>query len=175
MASLARRTLVFVATLLIAVACKPAEDASVDTATVVSPAPARDSSRPATQASVPEDTGPPDTPQVLALQADRKRRGVDFFGVGQEPGWMIEIDDGKRLYLLANYMEDTVDVVAPAPASDPAVPGKRVYRATSKAHTLVVTIEPRPCSDAMSAKRYPETVTVTLDGKTNGGCGRRIE
>ena len=126
-------------------------------------------------ATVVDDSGPPDTPQMLAQWADRKKRGVDFFGVGQEPGWMIEIDEGKRLYLLANYAEDTVDVVAPEAVVDPAVPGRRVYRASANSHTVEVTIEPRPCSDAMSGKRYAETVLFILDGKSYDGCGRRVE
>jgi uncharacterized membrane protein len=137
---------------------------------------ARDTAkRAAAQPYNPDDSGPPDTPQSLALWADRKKRGVDFFGVGQEPGWMIEIDEGTRLYLLANYAEDTVDVVAPAPAIDPAVPGRRVYRTEGDGHTVEVTIEPRPCSDAMSGKRYAETVLLTLDGKSYDGCGRRVQ
>lgn len=136
----------------------------------------RDSARvPVAQPYNPDDSGPADTPQILALWAERRKRGVDFFGVGQEPGWMIEIDEGKRLYLLANYAEDTVDVVAPAPVIDPAVPGRRVYRTEGKGHTVEVTIEPRPCSDAMSGKRYAETVLLTLDGKSYDGCGRKVD
>lgn len=137
---------------------------------------ARDSARgPAAEPYNPDDSGPPDTPQILALWADRKKRGVDFFGVGQEPGWMIEIDEGKRLYLLANYAEDTVDVVAPVPVVEPAVPGRRVYRTEGGGHTVEVTIEPRPCSDAMSGKRYAETVLLTLDGRSYDGCGRKVD
>jgi len=154
-------------------ACTAREQSPADSSPVKS---ARDTANlPVAEPYNPDDSGPPDTPQILAMWADRKRRGVDFYGVGQEPGWMIEIDEGKRLYLLANYAEDTVDVVAPAPITDPGAPDRRVYRTTGNGHTVEVTIEARICSDAMSGKRYAETVTLTLDGKPYDGCGRRVD
>ena len=156
-------------------ACTAREQPRADTTAFTLPPSIPDTSNVPASHPVADDTGPPDSPQWLSLMADRKRRGVDFFGVGQEPGWMIEIDEGKRLYLLANYMEDTVDVVAPPPVINPATPGARLYRVESKGHTLVVMIEPKACSDAMSGKRYPETVVINLDGKGNSGCGRKIE
>ena len=53
--------------------------------------------------------------------------------------------------------------------------GRRVYRTEGGGHTVEVTTEPRPCSDAMSGKRYAETVLLTLDGKSYDGCGRKID
>lgn len=169
-----RRILVALALLA---ACTVREDPPIDSSRVVAATlkAGSDTAAPVATPYNPDDSGPADTPQVLAMWEDRKRRGVDFFGVGQEPGWMIEIDEGKRLYLLANYAEDTVDVVAPAPVADPAIAGMRVYRTTANGHTLVVTIELRPCADAMSGKRYPETVMIALDGKVHDGCGREVK
>ena len=98
-------------------------------------------------------------------------RGIDFRAVGQEPGWYLEIDNGRSMHLVYDYAERTATTPLPAPV----VNGDETsYTAVTDAHRLAVVIEPRPCSDTMSGQRFPRTVTVTIDGKTLRGCGRPL-
>jgi len=96
-------------------------------------------------------------------------KGVDFRAVGQEPGWLLEIDDGAQMHLLYDYAEHEVTMPAPAPARAEAT---TTYDVATPAHRLRVVIEARPCADAMSGDASPATVVVVVDGRTLGGCGR---
>lgn len=100
-------------------------------------------------------------------------RGVDFRGIGQEPGWYVEIHDGERIDFVGDYGDRRASMPAPAPATDPA--GRITYDARSDAHRLRITIEHRECADGMSDERFTETVTVDLDGKRYEGCGRKTD
>ena len=98
-------------------------------------------------------------------------RGVDFRAIGQEPGWYLEIDDGRSMRLVSDYGER--NVVTPAPV---ATTDKERTTYTGKTSTLVVTVivEDRPCEDVMSGEPSPNTVRVTVEGRELRGCGRRL-
>jgi uncharacterized membrane protein len=103
---------------------------------------------------------------------DARRRGIDFRAIGQEPGWLLEIDVGKSMYLLADYGEKKVTTPAPAPTPDSI--GATTYDATAAGHRLTVVIRERACQDAMSGEEMTHEVTVTVDGKEYRGCGRQL-
>jgi uncharacterized membrane protein len=98
--------------------------------------------------------------------------GVDFRGIGQEPGWMIDIYRENRIVLLLDYGES----VAEFPLTEPQSPqdGATLYQARSGERTLTVTIRRAPCRDSMSGEAYPATVEVVIDGRSLSGCGRTI-
>jgi len=102
---------------------------------------------------------------------DARSRGVDFRAIGQEPGWIVEIDADKSIYVLADYGEKKLTAPASAPRDSADV---IIYEATIDAHDLTIRIQPLPCADAMSGERMTHTVTLTLDGKQYQGCGRRL-
>jgi hypothetical protein len=97
-------------------------------------------------------------------------RESDFRAVGQEPGWLLEIRDGKEIHLIADYGADTVVTPVPPGQTDSAT-GARTYHAVTEAHDLLVLIQPTACADAMSGESYETTVTITLDGRGYQGCG----
>ncbi len=101
-----------------------------------------------------------------------RRRGIDFRAVGQEPGWYLDIDEGHRIELVADYGERRVSAPAPPPSTDDG--GRTIYRVRTEAHALTVTILDRPCIDVMSGEAFPATVNVTLDGRDYRGCGRPL-
>lgn len=111
-------------------------------------------------------------PQEKSWQA-AKIRGVDFRALGQEPGWHLEITDGKQFKYVGNYGQDTVETRVPEPQVDEQQ-GQKVYQAKTEAHTLTVEISDEPCSDVMSGFEFPLTVTVSVDGETYWGCGRNL-
>lgn len=98
--------------------------------------------------------------------------GVDFRGVGQEPGWIVDIYQRERIRLLWDYGEQLADFPLPTPAY-PAEGATR-YDTQASGKTLSVSIRRVPCEDAMSGEPYPATVEVTIDGRTLHGCGRSV-
>jgi putative lipoprotein len=136
--------------LFLIAACGPARDGtadSVSTDTAARPQPA----------SAPWD--------------DARARGVDFRAIGQEPGWMLEIDNDKSLYLLADYGEQKVTAPAPALRDSADV---AIYTATSDTLRLTVHVRAVPCADAMSGEEMTHSVTVFMNERQYTGCGRDL-
>ncbi|MDZ4690590.1 hypothetical protein [Terricaulis sp.] len=98
--------------------------------------------------------------------------GVDFRGVGQEPGWIVDIYTQDRIRLTWDYGESTADFPLPTPAYPQE--GATRYESTVDGRTLTVTIRRFPCQDAMSGEAYPSNVEVMIDGRTLNGCGRSV-
>ena len=102
---------------------------------------------------------------------EAQRRGVEFRAIGQEPGWMLEIDHEKSIYLLADYGEKKVTMPVAAPRDSAGV---TIYDAKTEAHRLTVRIQTIVCHDTMSGEEMTHTVTVILDGTEYRGCGRSL-
>jgi len=103
--------------------------------------------------------------------ADARARGVDYRALGQEPGWILEIDHASTLRLMYDYGEREVTAAAPAPVVD----GASTTYIISSPEAVSVRIERRACSDVMSGMPFPDTVTVTLAGRQLEGCGQRLD
>lgn len=98
--------------------------------------------------------------------------GVDFRGVGQEPGWLLDIYTQNTIRLTWDYGESTADFPLPAPSYPQE--GATRYETSMNGRTLAVTIRRFPCQDAMSGEPYPSTVEVVIDGRTLNGCGKGV-
>jgi uncharacterized membrane protein len=96
--------------------------------------------------------------------------GYDFRAVGQEPGWVVEIDVDRRMHVLADYGE--VEFFTARPTVAALAGGTTEYRAGSSAGEVVVTVHERPCEDVMSGEAFPRTVMLGYDGREFSGCGR---
>ncbi len=119
--------------------------------------------------------------QLLAINGDRvltlwngvyfeMERDRDFRAVGQEPGWQLEIRKGSEMRFTYDYGKGTAVTPAPAVKVD-ASNGTRTFHAVTEANDLTVAIVPVACTDSMSGRRFPATVSVTLNGKSFRGCG----
>jgi uncharacterized membrane protein len=99
------------------------------------------------------------------------RRGVVFRAVGQEPGWLLEIDGERRMLLTTDYGEQRIEAQLP-------VPGRRgrqlLYGAQTTAGMLRIAITEAECQDIMSGELFPAAVTVTLAARELEGCGRPL-
>jgi uncharacterized membrane protein len=93
-------------------------------------------------------------------------------GVGQEPGWLIDIHRQDRIVLLLDYGESLTEFPLPAPSA----PQEGVTRYETQAHgkSLTVTIRRTPCQDGMSGETYPARVEIVIDGRALNGCGRSV-
>jgi putative lipoprotein len=101
--------------------------------------------------------------------ADAARRGAIFRGLGNEPGWNVEIERDGRIVLVTDYGARRTEVVD----AEPVVAGARTtYRAVADADELTVLIERRACADTMSGEGFEATVTVTFAAQILYGCGR---
>ena len=103
---------------------------------------------------------------------DARRRGVDFRGVGNEPGWYLEIQSGRQLLFVADYGSQRVMVPDQGEETDgPA----RVHYGATATHELRVGIVDEPCVDTMSGDMLPSQVWVTFNGTEYQGCGRNLD
>lgn len=131
-------------------------------------APTASEAPPATAAAAPA------TPAVEAASSDpwanARAAGIDFRAIGQEPGWLLEIDDGGRMTLQYDYGEQRADFTTPVPNT--AQEFVTVYEARAGQDTINVTIRRAPCQDAMSGENFPSRVTVRINDRTLEGCGK---
>lgn len=102
---------------------------------------------------------------------DARLRGVDFRAVGNEPGWHLEIQE-SRLLFVGQYGTRRILVPYAIPEGAGQV---RAYRGTAGARQLRVDIVDQPCVDNMSGESLPSRVTVTLDGASYQGCGQALD
>lgn len=113
---------------------------------------------------------------MTAVWEAAKKRGVRFRGIGQEPGWIVDVlgeKGSERLELTADYGElklsfETVN------REEQANPSLTFYRAKSGQHSIEVEITPEKCADAMSGQPYDHKVVVRLDGRELRGCGKSL-
>ena len=98
------------------------------------------------------------------------KSGVDFYAIGNEPFWNIEIDHEKSIsFKLADLPKALV-----FPAVKPRVSKDSVFYATSLPDAkLEVSIYMDFCNDGMSDNMYEYRVHVRYKGETYKGCGAR--
>jgi uncharacterized membrane protein len=104
---------------------------------------------------------------------DARARGATFRGLGQEPGWHLEIHP-ERIVVVTQYGQQRAVLPNPGSVQDPDQPVRR-WHATTESHSLTISVEDRACTDVMSGEFFPATVTVTLDDLDYAGCGRDLQ
>jgi putative lipoprotein len=99
--------------------------------------------------------------------ADAKRRGATFRGLGQEPGWFVEIFP-DRLALVTDYGTNRTEGKHAVPVVEA---GRTTYR-TAEGRAVTIVIDRQACADIMSGEPFEAAVTATVDNRTLKGCGR---
>jgi uncharacterized membrane protein len=102
---------------------------------------------------------------------DAIARGVVFRGLGQEPGWLVELDRHGEMEIMLDYGAELLQVAAAPPT---AIALGVEYHVRTPFQEVHLRIEDRPCRDIMSGEPFPSTVTLTVDGRTYEGCGIRL-
>jgi uncharacterized membrane protein len=107
-------------------------------------------------------------PNAAYNAAWRKKaeQGVDFYAIGNEPFWNLEISKQSISFKIAD-LPKPVTATASAP---------RVTKDSSfySANDLQITIYNEFCSDGMSDNLYEHRVHVVYKGETFKGCGVRF-
>jgi uncharacterized membrane protein len=102
-----------------------------------------------------------------------KLNGVSFRGLGNEPGWVLEIREGDRLDLSYDYGQASLSVPITETRSD-VDSRTTTFSGSIDDRTLVVTLSGEACSDTMSDETFPTRVQVEFDDRTLSGCGRPL-
>lgn len=97
--------------------------------------------------------------------------GVEFRAVGQEPGWALDLAEGRWIRYVGDYGATRAYAASPRQVRG-ATEGSVVYDAEPEGRALRVEIRQAPCRDAMSGQSFTHVVTVRLDTSTVKGCGR---
>lgn len=92
---------------------------------------------------------------------------LPFTARGQEPGWLITIDD-EAISLSADY--GALQLRMPRPEPEITAAGI-LYRTSAGGRSLSVAIQPRICADVATGMPHPYGVRYDLDGETHSGCG----
>ena len=103
---------------------------------------------------------------------DARRRLVDFRAFGNEPGWLLEIQNGRQLLYVGDYGMQRM--MAPDPGATEA-DGATLYHAVTESSELIVEISDETCTDTMQGDSFPNTVTVLVNGSTLDGCGMYLD
>jgi uncharacterized membrane protein len=103
---------------------------------------------------------------------DARRRGVDFRATGNEPGWHLEIQNGRQLLFVSDYgMKRDL-------AKNPVATDKddvRVYTGNAGGREMQVEILEQACVDTMSDQQFPYRTVVTFNNVHYEGCGQYLE
>lgn len=124
----------------------------------------------AARADAADSTGSATSPWEAAWQS-----GVVFRAVGQEPGWLLELDDENRLRFLGDYGRISFRPPTPATVAIDTAGQAVTWSARTDAHDLVATVREAPCTDIMSGEAFTHVVVVRFDGRTLDGCGKRAD
>jgi uncharacterized membrane protein len=133
---------------------------------------AQEAPTPADEAPIAQASDPQANMAAMPQWDQARAAGVDFRGIGQEPGWMIDIYQQDRILLLLDYGQTLTEFSLPSPTSPQD--GVTRYETEANGKTLVVTIRRFPCQDAMSGEAFPSTVEVIVGDRTLNGCGRSV-
>jgi uncharacterized membrane protein len=104
-----------------------------------------------------------------AVWEKAKLDGADFRAVGNEPGWNLQILEGSRIVLIADYGAARVERPLPQPMID-----QEARTTRWDTGELIVEVIGVPCRDSMSGESFESTVVVTWGEQTLRGCGRAL-
>lgn len=92
----------------------------------------------------------------------------DFWCIGNEPFWQIQISEKENMIDLYQPMEQKYSLfnfVKPVTKD-----GNWIYKTTNANDKLEIIIRQEKCSDGMSERKYNYSVKITLNDKQYRGC-----
>ena len=118
-----------------------------------------------------EGEAPP--PAANSPWEEAKARGIVFRGVGNEPGWFVEVEPGNAPTMRAtlDYGKRKVEVTRATPLSSTYGYGGE----TADGTLVVLGIKREACSDGMSDERYPASAELKVGEQAYRGCGRFLQ
>ena len=108
-------------------------------------------------------------PSGTANDAWRQKgeQGIDFYAIGNEPFWNIEIDNERMiLFKVADWQKPVI-----VPIEKPSMFRDSIVYLIPDSNKLRITIFNEFCSDGMSDFLYEQKVQVRYKGQLYKGCG----
>ena len=93
-----------------------------------------------------------------SIWEDARLRGVDVRGVGNEPGWQVEITNGANTLLVLDYGEQRYLFATPSPVTDRQA-NTITYATEAHGHDIVIQIAASACRDTLAATGEPRLAT----------------
>lgn len=121
--------------------------------------------------TVPKATEPP--PPAIAQGSpweQARARGIAFRGIGNEPGWLVEVGTGETpaLHAELDYGERKIDLAHVQRFSE----ARGYAGTTSDGVEVKLQLQSGDCSDGMSDQTYPVSAKLSVGDKAYAGCGR---
>lgn len=110
--------------------------------------------------------------RARSLAADARARGVAYRGLGNEPGWVIEISPPDRIVFNTSYGQERHAFDGATLTGDTASGAE--YRAANGDVQIAVTVTREPCQDDMAGTAFDHSFVVLFGGRTYRGCGRDL-
>lgn len=102
---------------------------------------------------------------------EKKAAGIDFFALGNEPFWLMEIDRDKQIsFLRVDSSAPTVFPYAAAAQQN----GQYIYNVQKDSASIQIIITPQFCTDGMSDNWYEFKVEAKYNGIMYMGCGVKL-
>jgi len=101
---------------------------------------------------------------------EKKKAGIDFAGLGNEPFWSLEIMKDKINFRLMDWKKPVTAYITEMEKNDVAT----IYYLVSGRDEWTVKIYPFLCSDGMSDLVYRNKVEVIYDDVIYNGCGLEL-
>jgi putative lipoprotein len=105
--------------------------------------------------------------RARSLVEDARARGILFRGIGNEPGWTVEVGPNDRLQLVTDYGEKRLEFAGATVANDD---GTMVYAARAGDDAIKVSVKQEACVDDMAGTNFDHRMVVEYGGKTLRGC-----
>jgi uncharacterized membrane protein len=102
---------------------------------------------------------------------EKRSAGIDFFSLGNEPFWLMEIDKDKQISFLR--VDNEKPVLFPYVQAE-AQNGQWTWHVQSDTATLQIVVKQQFCSDGMSDNWYEYKVDINYNGTAYTGCGVKL-
>lgn len=102
---------------------------------------------------------------------EKKAAGIDFFSLGNEPFWLMEIDKDKHISFL--QVDNEKPVLFPYTAAE-TQNGQWTWNVQTETDKLQIIVNRQFCSDGMSDNWYEYKVAINFNGIAYAGCGVKL-
>ena len=119
----------------------------------------------------------PESEGMEDLLRETINAGREFYGIGQEPGWSVEMDMDNR-FSFRSY--DGIEMNTP-PVAGVNKGGVTIYRMQVEMGEMIITLVEAECSDVMSGQKFPYQVSVNIrrgidsSYREYNGCGKMLK
>jgi uncharacterized membrane protein len=112
--------------------------------------------------------------RAQSLLADASARGVLLRGIGNEPGWTVEVGPGTRVVYVTGYGQERHEFESTTTHGGDG-PGPRTYLGEAGADRIRVTVAQEECQDDMSGETFDHRMVVEHGGRSYRGCAVRLQ